>query len=312
MNIDVGGRRKKVILFGAGRYGRIFVEKNGDFIQDTFLFCNNDSSREGEDYVGLQIVSFSEIRQLYKDKEIARIIITTARAMEILEQLVLNGMANANIYFYDMEANAIKPVKDIYSQTVFSQEGEELHLAEKFANKKGLYVDVGALHPFRFSNTAWAYKKGWRGINIEPNVDHFHLFELFRPKDININCGIANQEGELTYYCFEEPGLNGFDMEAHKDIPIVEKRKVAVRKLSDILREHRISRIDFLDVDVEGFEMEVLRSIDFSVDIECILLEQHMCAEFLSKSAEFIFLKEKGYEAIAKYGRTTVYEKRYQ
>lgn len=312
MSADAGERRKKVILFGAGLYGKIFVEKNGDFIQDTFLFCDNDSSKEGESYVGLQIVSFNEMRQLYENKEIARIIITIAKAAEILEQLVLNGMDIANIYFYDMETNAVKSAKDIYSRTIFSQGGEELYLISRFANRKGTYVDIGALHPFRFSNTAWAYEKGWRGINIEPNVDHFHLFELFRPLDININCGIANQEGKLTYYCFEEPALNGFDKEAHKDIPIVEERKVAVRKLSDILKEHRISRIDFLDIDVEGLEMEVLRSIDFSVDIECILLEQHISAEFLNQSSEFIFLKERGYEAIAKYGITTVYEKRYQ
>lgn len=311
MGLDAGERRQKVILFGAGLYGKMFVEKNSDFIQDTFLFCDNDLGREGENYAGLPILSFSEIKQLYKNKEIARIIITTAKVMEILEQLILNEIAITNVYFYEMDSNAIKPAKDIYSQTVFSQEGEELYLREKFANKKGIYVDVGALHPFRYSNTAWAYERGWQGINIEPNVDYFYLFELFRPNDININCGIANEEGELIYYCFEEPGLNGFDREAHKDIPIVKERKVAVRKLSDILKEHKIDRIDFMDIDVEGLEMEVLRSIDFSVDIECILLEQHVSAECVNQTAEFRFLKEKGYEIIAKCGRTSIYEKRW-
>jgi len=300
---------KKVVLFGAGVFGITFVEKNSDFVQDTFLFCDNNPDMEGKECAGLRIISFYEMKQLYKNNEIARIIITTARAMEILEQCVLNEISILSIYYYEMSANAIKPVKDIYSQTVFSQEGEELYLKEKFANRNGFYVDVGALHPFRFSNTAWAYEKGWRGINIEPNVDQFHLFELFRPQDININCGIADHEAELTYYCFDEPGLNGFDMEAHKDIPVIAKRKVAVRRLSDILREHKVDRVDFLDIDVEGFEMEVLKSIDFSVDIECILLEQHISAELLNQSKEFLFLKRKGYEAVAKYGRTTVYEK---
>lgn len=300
---------KKVVLFGVGTYGKAFVEKNDDLIQDNFLFCDNDPSKAGE-VNGLRIVSFCEMKQLYEKKKITRIILTTVKAMEILEQLVENEISTEAVYFYDMPSNAIRPIKDIYSQTVFSQEGEEFYLQGKFAHKKkGVYVDVGALHPFRYSNTAWAYERGWRGINIEPNVDHFHLFEILRPEDININCGIADKEGELIYYCFEEPGLNGFDIEAHKDIPIVEKRKVAVRKLSDILKEHEIEQIDFLDIDVEGFEMEVLRSIDFSVDIECILLEQHVNVEFLNQTEEYVFLKGKGYKAIAKYGRTTIYEK---
>lgn len=308
--MNANGKRQNVILFGAGLYGKTFVERNDDFIQDTFLFCDNDLSREGETYAGLPVVSFAKVRQLYRNEEIARIIITTAKAMEILEQLALNEIPIAMVYLYDMKTYAIKPAKDIYSQTVFSQEGEELYLREKFANKKGIYVDIGALHPFRYSNTAWAYEEGWQGINIEPNADHFQLFELFRPRDININCGIANQEGKLTYYCFEDPALNGFDREIHKDISVTEKREVPVRKLSDILREHKIDRVDFLDIDVEGYEIEVLKSIDFSVDIECILLEQHISAELLNKSNEFIFLKEKGYEAIAKYGRTTIYERK--
>lgn len=303
--------RENVILFGAGAYGNTFVERNKDFVQSHFLFCDNDSDKVGKELSGLPIVSFSEMKQLYIKKKVSRIILTTARAMEILEQCVQNEINIRNIYFYDMSSNSIKTVKDLYSQTVFSQEGEELYLREKFAGKKGLYIDVGALHPFKYSNTMWAYESGWRGINIEPNVDHFHLFEIFRSMDININCGIADQGGELTYYCFEEPCLNGFDKDAHKDFPIIEQRKVAVRKISSILEEYKIDRVDFLDIDVEGFEMEVLRSIDFSVDIECILLEQHVSVDVLNQSEEFLFLQSKGYEAVAKYGRTTVYEKRY-
>jgi len=300
---------KKVILFGAGTYGKVFLEKNDDLIQDNFLFCDNDPGKIGK-VNGLRIVSFCEMKQLYEKKKITRIILTTVRAMEILEQLVENAISIDDVYFYDMPSNAIRPVKDIYSQTVFSQEGEELYLREKFAQREdGVYVDVGALSPFRYSNTAWAYERGWRGINIELNLEQFHLFEIFRPEDININCGIADQEREMIYYCFEEPGLNGFDVEAHKNIPIIDKRKVVVRKLSDILKEYKVKRVDFLDIDVEGFELEVLRSINFSVDIECILLEQHVDVELLKETKEYVFLKEQGYKAIAKYGRTTVYEK---
>lgn len=301
---------KRVILFGAGICGKAFIKKNRDFVYKNFSFCDNAPRKVGKEYEGLSIISFYEMKQLYIQGKISRIIITTAKAMEILEQCICNEISIEDIYFYNDASNAIIPAKDIYSMTVFSQGGEEIYLREKFANKKdGIYVDVGALHPFRFSNTAWAYETGWRGINIEPNVDQFHLFETFRPMDINVNCGVANKEGELTYYCYEEPALNGFDTELHKDIPIVEKRNVKIRKLSNILKEYDVTRVDFLDIDVEGLEMEVLKSIDFSVNIECILVEQHVSLALLMKSPEYLFLKEKGYEAVAKYGITTVYER---
>lgn len=101
----------------------------------------------------------------------------------------------------------------------------------------------------------------------------------------------------------------GLISRVHKDVSVIDKRKVAVRKLSDILKEYKIEWVDFLDIDVEGFEMKVLRSIDFSIDIECILLEQHVNVELLNQTEEYLFLREKGYKATAKYGRTAIYEK---
>lgn len=302
---------KRVILFGTGANGRRFVEKNSDLVCENYLFCDNDLSKQGETVFGIKIISFHELSLLYRSHEVGRIIITTARVDEILGQCIQNGIDIQDIYFYDIVSNAIKAVQEAYSIAVYSQEGEEIFLKELFGDKKdGFYVDVGALHPFRFSNTAWAYEKGWRGINIEPNIDGFRMFERLRPRDININCGISDREGVvLTYYCYEEPALNGFDADMYANIKVLEKRNVKVRKLSDIFSENKVRRIDFLDIDVEGMEMNVLRSIDFSVDIECILLEQFVNADSLTQTQEYQFLREKGYTAVAKYGITTIYKK---
>ena len=113
----------------------------------------------------------------------------------------------------------------------------------------------------------------------------------------------------MTYYCYEEPAYNGFAAFMYEALPIVEKRQIKVRKLSSIFEEYEVKHIDFLDIDVEGLEMKVLESIDFSLDIDCILLEQFERPEFLCNTAEYQFLKEKGYDAAAKYGRTVIYEK---
>ncbi|MCX2716544.1 hypothetical protein OQH61_02215 [Helicobacter sp. MIT 21-1697] len=78
----------------------------------------------------------------------------------------------------------------------YAQQGEDLILQEMLNNiQYGFYVDVGAHHPFRFSNTYLFYQKGWKGINIDAMPNSMKLFSRFRPRDINIECGIALNGG---------------------------------------------------------------------------------------------------------------------
>ena len=99
-----------------------------------------------------------------------------------------------------------------------AKEGEDIILSEFFPNKTdGFYVDVGAHHPMRFSNTHMFYKKGWRGINIDAMPGSMKAFERKRPRDINLEIGVSGKEGEMTFYMFDDPALNGFSMEISKD-----------------------------------------------------------------------------------------------
>jgi hypothetical protein len=101
----------------------------------------------------------------------------------------------------------------LYKKISFSQDGEDMVLAsfyEGIKKYKGFYIDVGAHHPLRFSNTAFFYKKGWRGINIEPTPDLFKYFPRLRKNDINLNIGIGNGE-KLIFYIFNEGAINTFD-----------------------------------------------------------------------------------------------------
>src|SRR5258708_999603 len=84
----------------------------------------------------------------------------------------------------------------------FSQFGEDLFLDSFFRDQKvGFYVDVGALHPYNGSNTCVFYKKGWRGVNVEPNPISFQAFPKHPPRDINLNIAVSNQEGEVSFNC---------------------------------------------------------------------------------------------------------------
>lgn len=100
---------------------------------------------------------------------------------------------------------------DQWSSRSWSQEGEDLVLRRIFCEKSnGFYVDVGAHHPKRFSNTYHFYQLGWSGINIDAMPGSMNLFKKWRPRDINIEVGISKQKGVLDYYVFNEPALNGF------------------------------------------------------------------------------------------------------
>jgi FkbM family methyltransferase len=154
----------------------------------------------------------------------------------------------------------------------YSQHGEDMVLKSYFENQStGFFVDIGAHHPFRFSNTYYFYKKGWRGINVDPKPGTKQLFDFFRSRDINLELGVAQEESSLTYYMFDEPALNSFskDLSESRDsntiFHIIGTQEVPVIPLKQILEKHvpANTRIDFLTVDVEGLDLEVLASNDW-------------------------------------------------
>ncbi len=82
-------------------------------------------------------------------------------------------------------------------------------MSRYFENKKttGFYVDVGAHHPLRFSNTYKFYKRGWHGINIDAMPGSMDLFNRLRHRDINLERAVSDSKQILTYYAFNEPAL---------------------------------------------------------------------------------------------------------
>lgn len=162
---------------------------------------------------------------------------------------------------------------DPWANRSWSQEGEDQILRRIFESKpKGFYVDVGAHHPKRFSNTHLFYMKGWNGINIDAMPGSMNAFNQDRPRDINIETGIGLDVRELDYHIFNEPALNGFSKELstiHQEINLTYKIKrvvkLSVLPLSVVLERHlpKGQDIDFMSVDVEGLDFEVLKSNDW-------------------------------------------------
>jgi FkbM family methyltransferase len=151
----------------------------------------------------------------------------------------------------------------------FSQAGEDMILANIFRKiENGTYVDIGAFHPLRGSNTHYFYRfKGWTGINIEPNPEGFRAFQAIRTKDTNLNMGVSSKTGKLHYYMVDSlPEMNTFSLEFLQsnglESYISRTLEVQTYPLSTILDQHLPAgkSIDILSVDVEGFDLEVLQS----------------------------------------------------
>ncbi len=200
-----------------------------------------------------------------------------------------------------------------YSYHCYSQDGEELYLAEKLGGiENGFYVDIGACHPYRFSNTYWAYKCGWSGINIEPNKEGYDMLRKHRARDVNLWCGVAESDGKLDYYEFETPEFNSFDIKEFEGIRKPKRvTSVPVYRLEEILDKNHVDKIDFIDIDVEGMEMEVLKSNNWEkYQPEYILVEQkNMNVEDIKDSDIYIFLQQFGYICEWKSLRTAIYKK---
>jgi len=207
---------------------------------------------------------------------------------------------------------------DGYALKSYSQEGEDMILRRLFENQKqGFYVDVGAHHPKRFSNTYFFYKRGWKGINIDAMPESMNIFNKLRPRDINIEIPVSNKKQILTYYAFNEPALNGFSKELSEerdgqDNYFIEFTKeietVPLKEILDVnLLENQ--QIDFLSIDVEGLDFMVLKSNNFQKYRPKVIL-----IEILGSTLQGIenneitnFLREHKYFVYAKAVNTVIF-----
>lgn len=170
-----------------------------------------------------------------------------------------------------------------FKKSNFSQGKEEEILNDVFfSQKKGFYVDVGCYHPRRFSNTATLYNRGWNGINIDANKKNLKLFNIFRKRDKNINALISEKSENLKFYYFNESALNGIlsqpKVDSLKDLgyKVINEEFLNTQRLDDILLTCKVpnNTIDLLDIDVEGYDFQVLKSIDLNLfHVKVILIE---------------------------------------
>jgi hypothetical protein len=221
-----------------------------------------------------------------------------------------------------------------YFKTSFSQDGEDVvlfSLAKFRSVKSGFYVDVGAHHPQRFSNTNLFYNIGWRGINIDATPGSMKLFKKLRPQDQNIECAISSSESKIEFCIHKEPALNGIKSNLDNFKPPINKdwgSKLDNKSYESIFLEtYTLENIlskyithlpvnNFLTIDAEGHDLEILKSNNWTkFKFEWIIAELGSFEITKPNENNIIrYLSEVGYDLKGATKRSGIFgvRKRYQ
>ena len=221
---------------------------------------------------------------------------------------------------FDRLKNKIHILQNIYlknkyfiKRKSYAMDGEDVAVDQfNRKKKKGFYVDIGAHHPIQRSNTNLLFNKGWEGINIDTNEFSIDLFNHLRPNDTNLHTAISDKEGQITFFFqLKFSQLNTTDRKIaneHFNGTFFEK-KIKCQTIKNILdkSKYKNKKIDFLNIDVEGAEIKVLKTLNFDVyepSLICIeiLGYRNLNSEQREKKIQgdeiFQFLVKKGYKKV--------------
>jgi len=204
--------------------------------------------------------------------------------------------------------------KTFFSKKTYSENGEDLFILKYFKNlNNGFYIDVGAYHPFFLSNTHLLFKKKWEGINVDINAASIEIFNDVRPNDYNINVAVSNiNKKYINYYTKNMINLLSTTVINSAKTAFLNNnfntRKVKCYKLNNIISKTKFKKrkIDFLNIDTEKSEVDVLKSLNFKkykpklICVEIHLKDKNHRPLPLKTHPTYLYLKRKKYKIIWK------------
>ncbi len=203
----------------------------------------------------------------------------------------------------------------------FSQYGEDVILHKLFGSKfsDGFYIDVGAHHPFRQSNTAYLWLMGWKGVNVDASKKAIAIFNSVRPRDINLWSAVVDDEtsakqSEIVLYSNLDLDLGATcNSELAKDRQTTRSEVVPCTSLTEIINRYapmNNNRIDFLNIDIEGFDQAAITGIEkWATKPRVICLE--IFGENLRSvvnSPACLLLENNGYALIERVGCSAMFK----
>lgn len=203
-----------------------------------------------------------------------------------------------------------KIIGTAYIKKSYAQCGEDLvidFLAQKFGWKNFTYLDIGTNHPKKFNNTYLFYKKGSRGVCVEPDAELIKTIKFARPSDKVINVGLsAGEESVADFYIMSVNTLNTFSREDAEELDregiytIKNIVKVPLKNINNIIEDNFDSVTpNLISLDVEGWNEDIVRSFNFEkykpelLCIETVSFATDNSEQKIDSIIEFV--KGKGY-----------------
>ena len=168
--------------------------------------------------------------------------------------------------------------------------------------KNGFYVDVGCYHPIHRNNTHLLHMRNWSGVNVDTSQFSIDLFNFMRPRDLNYNCAISDKNENIKlFYQKELSQLSTIEKGQAESVfqGDIKEKEIQAFTLDEILSRDKYSnsKIDLLDIDVEGADLKVLRGLSFDkFKPELVCVEIH--AKEIEKSDIYNFLIDKKYKLL--------------
>jgi FkbM family methyltransferase len=229
----------------------------------------------------------------------------------------LNNKSVYKIYlYYNLYVRNLK----YYLKKTYSQFDEDIFLQNFFKNKKkGFFIDIGCHHPFKANNTYLLYKSGWTGINIDLNKLSIDLFNIARPKDINICSAISDKEGEIEYYLPNNNPLSS-EITISKDFSkilqnrhgnIYETFKTNSITWQSIEEKYGLlmNSIDLMKIDIEGSDLKVLKTIDLTKLNPTLLMVEASELDISGRDQIISYLKSKNYKILYDNNLNVIFKK---
>jgi hypothetical protein len=193
-------------------------------------------------------------------------------------------------------------------QGSYSQHGEDTFVANFFAGrKKGFYLDIGASHPFKLSNTYLLYRSGWSGATVEPIPRLGKLHRIWRRRDSLFPIGVGFKHDVLEFFEMTPSVLSTLDRSvadqyvAEGKAALYKKYEIEVLPINEIIdRVSALGQVDFMSIDVEGLDADMLAEIDYSRFRPALICSEANSSEAQRKT-EVIF-ERAGYKIVKAIG----------
>jgi len=185
-----------------------------------------------------------------------------------------------------------------YKKISYSLNAVDLIIDYIFKNKNnGFYLDVGSQHPISNNNTYLLFKRGWSGINIDLDKKNIDLFNTARPNDINLNLAISSDVAEKNLYFYHDKSpINTLDkvVSDFQTAIVKEIKTIKTTTLDITLQSLKLNnKIDYMNLDVEGHEMEIFKAFDLSLYKPSVI-----SVEFLDLNMKYLEFKNNDLQRI--------------